>query len=103
MADHRDDRSFSLQKWRDSIAAQMLTAAPDVGSVNWKRGQLRDRQWRWTSTTDKQVERPIADDLAWLDQHPTKKSLLVAAQAKSRKSRKTEDNNEPPAPITPDP
>jgi hypothetical protein len=87
--DHRDDRNFSLQKWRESIAEQLLTPAPDVGAVTWKRSQLRDQQWRY-SVTDKQVERAIADDVVWLEQHPTKKSLLAAAQAKYRKSRKPE-------------
>jgi hypothetical protein len=61
--------------------------------------KLRDRQWRWTSTTDKQVERAIADDVAWLERHPTKKSLLAAAQAKARKTREPEDRHEAPAPI----
>jgi hypothetical protein len=36
--------------------------------------------------------------LAWLEEHPTKKSLLAAAQAKSRKAGKP-----PPAPIAPEP
>jgi hypothetical protein len=88
--DHRNDRNLSVQKWRDAVAAQMLTPAPDMGAITWKRGQLSDRQWRWTSVTDKQVERAIADDVTWLEQHPTKKSLLAVAQAKSRKSRKPE-------------
>jgi hypothetical protein len=88
--DHRADRDLSLQKWRDAIGAQMLTPAPDVGAITWKRGQMRDHQWRWSRVTDKQVERALAADIAWLEQHPTKKSLLAAAQAKSRKSRKPE-------------
>lgn len=88
--DHRADRNLSLQKWRDAIGAQMLTPAPDVGAITWKRGQMRDYQWRWSSVTDKQVERALAADIAWLEQHPTKKSLLAAAQAKSRRSRKPE-------------
>jgi hypothetical protein len=88
--DHRVDRDLSLQKWRDAIGAQMLTPAPDVGAITWKRGQMRDHQWRWSSVTDKQVERALAADIAWLEQHPTKKSLLAAAQAKSRRSRKPE-------------
>jgi hypothetical protein len=89
-ADHRDDRMFSLQMWRNAIAAQLLTPAPDAGAITWKRGQSRDHQRRWTSVTDKQVERALAADIAWLEQHPTKKSLLAAAQAKSRRSRKPE-------------
>lgn len=88
--DNHNDRNLLVQKWRDAVAAQLLTPAPDMGAITWKRGQLSDRQWRWTSATDKQVERAIADDVAWLEQHPTKKSLLAAAQAKSRKSRKPE-------------
>jgi hypothetical protein len=27
--------------WRDALVKQMLTPAPDVGAVNWKRAQLR--------------------------------------------------------------
>jgi hypothetical protein len=88
-----------VQKWRDALVAQLLTPAPDMNAITWKRGQLRDRQWRFTSTTDKQIERAIADDIAWLERHPTRKSLLAAAQAKSRKSRKPEDCNEAPSPI----
>jgi hypothetical protein len=100
--DHPGDRDLSLRMWRNAIAAQMLTPAPDMGAITWKRGQLRGRQWRWTSTTDKQVERAIADDVAWLEQHPTKKFLLAAAQARARKSRKLEDCDKAPAPITPE-
>jgi len=101
LGDHHEDRNFSLQKWRDSIAAQLLTPAPDMGAITWKRGQLSDRQWCWTSTTDKQVEGALAADIAWLEQHPTKKSLLAAAQAKSRKPEDC-DEARAPAPISPE-
>jgi hypothetical protein len=87
--DYRDDRDYSVQQWRNSIAAQMLVPAPDMNAVTWKRGQLRDTQWKWTSTTDKQVERALAADVEWLEQHPTRKSLLAAAQAKARKAAKS--------------
>lgn len=87
-----------MQMWRNAMGTQMLTPPPDSGAVTWKRGQMRDQQWRWTSVTDMQVELALAADIAWLEQHPTKRSLLAAAQAKSRKPGKPEDwKEEPPS------
>lgn len=87
--------------WRNAIGAQMLTPAPDVGAVTWKRVQMRGRQWSWSSVTDMQVELALAADTAWLEQHPTKKSLLAAAQVGSHKSRKPENSSEEPPPNPP--
>lgn len=81
--------------WRDALTSTQQAGIKEAAEdITWKRGQVRDRQWRWSTVTDMQVELALAADIACLEQHPTKKSLLATAQTKSRKSGKPEDCNE---------
>jgi hypothetical protein len=79
------ERWMILDRWRHAIAAQLLTPAPTVAAVTWKRSQLRDRQWRYTNVTDEMVMRAIREDVAWLAAHPTRKSVATSRQAKKDK------------------
>jgi hypothetical protein len=61
--------------WRVALIGQMLTPAPDLRAVEWKRAELRKRHHRFVATvTEAQLQQSIADDVAWLAAHPVKKA-----------------------------
>jgi hypothetical protein len=70
----RDERLPMVKRWREAMARQLLTPAPDVGSVTWKKMVLAGRQLRYTDMKPERVERAIADDLAFLAAHPVRQS-----------------------------
>jgi hypothetical protein len=51
---------------------KLLTPAPDLRAVTWKRAQLAGRRFSHLPTRKERVERAIADDVAFLDAHPTR-------------------------------
>jgi hypothetical protein len=68
-----NDRHFCLaDKWREAVAKQMLTPAPDLGAVTWKRAKLKSDDFPYLPIKKEQVERAIADDVAFLEAHPTR-------------------------------
>src|SRR5271154_1082313 len=73
----------SIAKWREALMAQLLTPAPDTGAVTWKRATFAKEQHKHTDVDPKKIERAIADDLAWLAAHPTRRSNSEA-MARSR-------------------
>jgi hypothetical protein len=86
-ADHpphiADDRWTILANWRLSVAAQLMTPAPDTRAIAWKKAALEGKQWQWTDLTKERIERAIADDLAFLAAHPVRRSNSEA-MARSR-------------------
>jgi hypothetical protein len=60
-----------LDSYREALGKQLLTPAPDVASVNWKRQRLRKS---YNGVKKELVEKAIADDIAFLDAHPTRTS-----------------------------
>jgi hypothetical protein len=54
------------------LGKQLLTAAPDMASVEWKRRQLKETTF--LNVTRERVEKAIADDVAFLNAHPTRKA-----------------------------
>ncbi len=78
----RDERMMIVDKWRAAIAAQLLTPAPDVAAITWKRTALRGGQHEYTDVTTERIERAIADDVAFLAAHPTRKSIAALRQSK---------------------
>ena len=60
-----------VESYRDALGKHLLTPAPDVASVNWKRQQLRRP---YLGMNKERVEKAIADDIAFLDAHPTRNS-----------------------------
>jgi hypothetical protein len=75
---HRDvtdqTRWATLENYRAALCKQLLTPAPDVSSVNWKRTHLK------TPCLDlkkDRIEKAIADDLAFLTAHPTRRPRKV--------------------------
>jgi hypothetical protein len=51
----------------------MLTPAPDMQSVAWKRAQLKAENHKHTDLTTERIERSIADDVEFLKSHPTRR------------------------------
>jgi len=51
----------------------MLTPAPDMQSVTWKRAQLKAENQKHTGLKTERIERAIADDVEFLKAHPTRR------------------------------
>jgi hypothetical protein len=60
-----------VDTWRAALGNQLLTPAPDMASVNWKRRQLRETYC--SAKNEELVEKAIADDIAFLDAHSTRR------------------------------
>jgi hypothetical protein len=71
-------------KYRAALVKQLLTPAWDAASVKWKQDTFARGQHKHTDANPKKIEKAIADDLAWLAAHPTRRSNSEA-MAKSRK------------------
>jgi hypothetical protein len=67
-------RHSLVDTWRDAIVKQLLTPAPKVAAVAWKRAKLSGRDFLFLLVKPDQVERAIADDLAFLAAHPVRQS-----------------------------
>jgi hypothetical protein len=80
----QEDRNPLLDSWRAALVKQLLTPAPDANSVKWKQATFAGGQHKYTDSNPKKIERAIADDLAWLAAHPTRRTGNVEACAESR-------------------
>jgi hypothetical protein len=70
-----DENRYSLvDTWREAVAKQLLTPAPDGAAVAWKRAKLESRDFSHLPIKAPRVEQAIADDLAFLAAHPTRRS-----------------------------
>ncbi len=67
-----DDRWTILANYRQAIAQQLLTPAPDTAAVAWKKAALAGGQHQYTDIKTERVERAIAKDEAFLTSHPTR-------------------------------
>jgi hypothetical protein len=65
-----------VANYRIAWARLMFTPAPDMLSVTWKRGQLKAGHHKHTDLTTERIERAIADDIAFLKAHPTRRKDL---------------------------
>jgi hypothetical protein len=63
-----------IGKYREAWARLMLTPAPDMLSVTWKRAQLQAENHKHTDLKPERIERAIADDVEFLRTHPTRRS-----------------------------
>src|SRR5271156_7234782 len=81
-----DDRWENVNRWREALMRQLLTPAPDAGSIEWKRRTFASEQHVYTDTKPERIERAIADDVAFLAAHPT------------RRPKPAMDHHEAPAP-----
>jgi hypothetical protein len=71
----RNDRIGLVAIWREAIAKQLLTPAPDLGAVTWKRTKLKGRDFDQLPINAARAEQAIADDLAFLAAHPTRRGI----------------------------
>ena len=62
-----------LGKYREAVAQQMLTPAPDTAAITWKRAALKSGQHKFTDVKTERIERVIASDLEFLAAHPTRR------------------------------
>jgi hypothetical protein len=79
-----DYRMPMVDRYRKALVEQLLTPAWDVASVTWKQAVLARNDYvvgRYVKA--ERVEKAIADDLAWLTAHPTRRSNSEA-MARSR-------------------
>lgn len=67
-------RYSMLASYREALGKQLLTPAHDVASVNWKRRKLS--KLTYIDVKKEVVEKSIADDIAFLDAHPTRNLKL---------------------------
>jgi hypothetical protein len=63
-----------VREWREALVMQLLTPAWDANSVKWTQTTFASGQHTHTDTNPKKIEQAIADDLAWLAAHPTRRS-----------------------------
>ena len=63
-----------VDTWREAVAKQLLTPAHGLGAVTWKRAKLKSSDFSHLPLEAPRVERAIADDLAFLATHPTRRS-----------------------------
>jgi hypothetical protein len=63
-----------VEKYRAALVRQLLTPAPNVAAVAWKRAKLSGSDFPDLPVKPERVERVIADDVAFLDAHPTRRS-----------------------------
>jgi hypothetical protein len=77
------DRFPLLDKWREAVAKQLLTPAPSIAAITWKRAKLESGEFPHLPVKKERVERAIADDVAFLAAHPTRRSNSEA-MARSR-------------------
>lgn len=78
--DH-DEHWDLVKKWRAALARQLLTPAPDLAAVRWKQAFLNSSEAVHNGVKTSQVERSIADDIAFLAAHPFRKGGRKAPSA----------------------
>lgn len=69
-----ESRLGLVDKWREAVAKMLLTPAPDLAAVTWKRAQLKKRGFCFVPVKKERVERAIANDVAFLAAHPTRRT-----------------------------
>jgi hypothetical protein len=73
----------AVDTWREAVAKQLLTPAPTLAAVAWKRAKIKSDEFNRLPITLARAEQAIADDLAFLAAHPTRRSNSEA-MARSR-------------------
>jgi hypothetical protein len=71
-SDDETTRFELVETWREAVAKRLLTPAPDLGAVKWKRAKLAGGNFPYLPVKKERVERAIADDVAFLAAHPTR-------------------------------
>jgi hypothetical protein len=69
-----ENRLSLLDTWRAAVAKQLVTPAPDLGAVTWKRAKLKSGDFLHLPIKAERAEQAIADDVAFLAAHPVGQS-----------------------------
>jgi len=69
-----------------NVRQASISPAPNAREVTWKRAQLEAEKWKYTGLSAERIKKAIADDLEWLEAHPTRKG--------GRKPRIPDNSNE---------
>jgi hypothetical protein len=69
-----EDRFLLVDAWREAVAHQLLTPAPTLAAVAWKRAKLAGRGFSQLPISAARVKQVIADDEAFLAAHPVRQS-----------------------------
>jgi hypothetical protein len=68
------ERFVLVDLWRAAIVTQILTPAPDLGAVAWKRTALKRGDHHYVAVAPEALHKAIADDVQWLKDHPTRRA-----------------------------
>lgn len=74
-----ESRNHALDMYREAVRRQIFTPAPDVAAVNWKRTHLK--QALYVGAKKERMEQIIADDLAFLKAHPTRRDRAASSES----------------------
>jgi hypothetical protein len=69
------ERFVLVDLWRTALVSQILTPAPDMGAVAWKRIALRKGDCRYGSVAPEALHKAIAEDVKWLKDHPSRRQI----------------------------
>jgi hypothetical protein len=74
----RDPKGYwtLVARYRQAWARLMLTPAPTVREITWKRAQLKAENQKHTGLKIEWIEQAIADDVEFLKSHPTRRRDL---------------------------
>jgi hypothetical protein len=64
----------AVGKWREAVAKQLITPAPTLADVAWKRAKVKSDDFKQLPIALARAERAIADDQVFLAAHPTRRS-----------------------------
>jgi hypothetical protein len=70
------DRWTIVAKWRAAIVRQLLTPAPTMREITWKRAVFKHGDHKHIGVNPERIEQAIADDIAFLKAHPTRRRDL---------------------------
>jgi hypothetical protein len=70
------DHGTLIERYRLAWCHLMLTPAPDMRSVTWKQAELKAENYKYTGLPPERIEQAIADDIAFLKSHPTRRKDL---------------------------
>ena len=68
----------------EAVAKQLLTPAPTLADVAWKRAKVKSDEFNRLPITLARAERAIADDLSFLAAHPTRRAADPHVRARNR-------------------
>jgi hypothetical protein len=68
-----ETRGELCDKWRAAVVKKLLTPAHDLAAITWKRAQLAGRGFSRLPIKTERIEQAIADDVAFLAAHPTRR------------------------------